>query len=73
MTWTSEVGRQSGAHYKLVWEELLKAKEMGMKYFDFEGVFDPRWPQKKWIGFTEFKRRFGGKLVQFPGGFSRWM
>lgn len=73
MTWTSESGRHSGAHYKLVWEEILKAKEAGLKLFDFEGVFDPRWPQKKWKGFTEFKRRFGGKLVQFPGGFFRWL
>jgi len=73
MTWTSEAGRRSGAHYKLVWEEMLRAKKSGMKYFDFEGVFDPRWPQKKWIGFTDFKRRFGGKLVRFPGGYSRWL
>lgn len=73
MTWTSELGRLSGAHYKLVWEEMLEAKRRGMKNFDFEGVFDPRWPQKKWKGFTEFKRRFGGKLVQFPGGFFRWL
>ena len=73
MTWTSEAGRKSGAHYKLVWDEMLRAKKMGLKYWDFEGVFDPRWPQKRWKGFTEFKRRFGGKLVQFPGGFFRWL
>ena len=73
MTWTSDLGRNSGAHYKLVWEEMLLAKKRGVKYFDFEGVFDARWPQKKWHGFTEFKRRFGGKLVQFPGGYFRWL
>jgi len=72
-TWTSEVGRHSGAHYKLVWEEMLVAKKAELKYFDFEGIFDPRWPQKRWKGFTEFKRRFGGKLVCFPGGFFRWL
>ncbi len=73
MTWTSEAGRSSGAHYKLVWNEMLVAKKMGAKYFDFEGIFDPRWPQKRWHGFTEFKRRFGGKEKRFPGGFSRWL
>lgn len=72
-TWTNDQGRKSGAHYKLVWEEMLRAKEAGMKYFDFEGVYDPRWPQKKWLGFTEFKRRFGGKLVRYPGSFTRWL
>jgi len=72
-TWTSEAGRKSGAHYKLVWEEMKRAKLSGLKYFDFEGVYDSRWPQKKWLGFTDFKRRFGGKLVRFPGGFFRWL
>lgn len=72
-TWTSDAGRKSGAHYKLVWEEMLVAKKEGLKLFDFEGIFDPRWPQKRWLGFTEFKRRFGGKLVRFPGGFFRWL
>lgn len=72
-TWTSEAGRKSGAHYKLVWEEILRAKKEGLKYFDFEGVYDERWPQKKWKGFTEFKRRFGGELVRFPGGYFRWL
>jgi hypothetical protein len=68
-TWTNEAGRKSGAHYKLVWEELRRAKKAGLKYFDFEGVYDERWPQKKWKGFTEFKRRFGGKLVHYPGSY----
>lgn len=72
-TWTSEEGRLSGAHYKLVWTEMLKAKREGLKYFDLEGIFDERWPQKRWLGFTEFKRRFGGKMVSFPGSFFRWL
>ncbi len=72
-TWTSGDGRMSGAHYKLVWQEILKAKKEGLKYFDLEGIYDERWPQKRWLGFTEFKRRFGGKEVSFPGSFFRWL
>lgn len=72
-TWTSEEGRVSGAHYKLVWEEILRAKESGLKYFDLEGIYDERWPQKRWVGFTEFKRRFGGTETAFPGSFFRWL
>jgi len=72
-TWTSEAGRLSGAHYKLVWTEILRAKREGIRYFDLEGIYDERWPQKRWIGFTEFKRRFGGKLITFPGSFFRWL
>lgn len=72
-TWTNDLGRKSGAHYKLVWEEMLRAKKEGLKYFDFEGVFDERWPQKKWKGFTDFKRRFGGELKRYPGSYFRWL
>ncbi|PIP86227.1 hypothetical protein COT86_01970 [Candidatus Collierbacteria bacterium CG10_big_fil_rev_8_21_14_0_10_43_36] len=72
-TWTSNQGRISGAHYKLVWEEILRAKSSGIKFFDLEGIFDERWPQKRWLGFTEFKRRFGGGLVSFPGSYFRWL
>ncbi len=72
-TWTSEEGRKSGAHYKLVWEEILRAKKEGLNFFDLEGIYDPRWPQKRWFGFTEFKRRFGGEVVEFPGSYFRWL
>ena len=72
-TWTSDEGRKSGAHYKLVWDEILRAKSRGIKFFDLEGVFDERWPQKRWLGFTEFKRRFGGELVSFPGSYFKWL
>ena len=71
-TWTSELGRKSGAHYKLVWEEMLRAKKMGKKYFDFEGIYDPEFPINKWKGFTEFKKKFGGEVVTRPGCFTRW-
>lgn len=71
-TWTSDLGRRSGAHYKLVWEEILRAKKDKLSWFDLEGTYDERWPQKRWRGFTEFKRRFGGELVKFPGSFYRW-
>lgn len=72
-SWTSEAGRESGAHYKLVWEEFLRSKKKRLSFFDFEGIYDSRWPQKKWLGFTEFKKKFGGKEVTFPGCFFRWL
>ena len=71
-TWTSSLGRESGAHYKLVWEEMLRAKAVGKRYFDFEGIFDEEFPIKKWRGFTEFKKKFGGEVVHHPGCYTRW-
>lgn len=71
-SFTSEEGRVSGAHFKLVWEVMLMTKKKGKKFLDLEGIYDPRWPQKKWIGFTQFKKKFGGKEVTYPGCFHRW-
>lgn len=71
-TWTNKEGRKLGAHYKLVWEAILDAKNEGLSYFDFEGVEDSRFPRKSWAGFSEFKKKFGGKEVLFPGCFGRW-
>jgi hypothetical protein len=71
-TWTSELGRQSGGHYKLVWDTMMWAKKIGKKYYDFEGIFDPAYPIKKWIGFTEFKKKFGGWVETHPGCYIHW-
>ncbi len=72
-TWTSEEGRKKGAHYHLVWKVILECKKKGLKWFDFEGILDERWPQKKWAGFSEFKKKFGGKVVSYPGSFTEWL
>lgn len=72
-SFTSNEGRLTGAHYFLVWKVMLLGKLRGLKYFDFEGIYDKRWPQKKWLGFTEFKHKFGGYEVIYPGCFSRWL
>ena len=71
-TFTSNKGRQVGAHYQLVWEVMLNSKRDGYTYFDFEGVVDKRWPLKRWLGFSEFKRKFGGEIVSYPGSFVKW-
>jgi hypothetical protein len=71
-TWTSEEGREKGAHYHLVWRVMLECKRKGLRWFDFEGILDERWPQKKWSGFSEFKKKFGGKVVSCPGSYTKW-
>ncbi len=54
--------RQLMAPHLLQWQAVLKAKEMGLKYYDFYGI-----DQKKWPGVTRFKKGFGGKEVNYPG------
>ena len=58
--------------YSVVWELMKEAKKRGCKTWDWEGVYDERWPDKGWKGFTHFKKGFGGEEVEFPGSFTRW-
>lgn len=62
------------ANYLLVWEALKLAKKEGLKLFDFEGLFDPRFPKerKSWQKFSEFKKRFHGTLIEYPPPYIKW-
>lgn len=66
---TSPQGRKEFAQYKLVWEGILWAKKKKAKIFDFEGIYDERFPLKNWKGFSHFKKSFGGKEVEYPGAY----
>jgi lipid II:glycine glycyltransferase (peptidoglycan interpeptide bridge formation enzyme) len=68
---TSGEGRKELAQYKVVLEGIKWAKNRGAKIFDFEGIYDERFPNKNWKGFTHFKKSFGGIEVEYPGTFAR--
>ena len=61
-------GYQLLANYFLVWEGLKLAQKKGMKVFDFETLYDARFPKenKSWKGYSEFKKRFHGTLIEYP-------
>ena len=69
---TNSEGRTSLSQYSLLYYGILWAKKNGNKIFDFEGIYDPRFPNKSWLGFTHFKRSFGGYEVEYPGCYSRF-
>ena len=58
--------------YLVIWECIKEAKKKGCTTWDWEGIFDTRWPNKGWQGFTHFKKSFGGYEVSFPGSFIKW-
>ncbi len=64
---TNSEGRTSLSQYSLLHQGILWAKRQNCKIFDFEGVFDERFPNKDWLGFTHFKKSFGGYEVIYPG------
>lgn len=68
---TNDVGRQSKSQYNIVWEGIKWSKDVGATNIDFEGVYDDRFPNKSWLGFTHFKKSFGGNVTQYPGAFTK--
>lgn len=69
---TNKEGRSSLSQYSLLHQGILWAKKMGCKVFDFEGIYDSRFPNKSWLGFSHFKGSFGGKEVLYPGCYTKF-
>ncbi len=63
----TDQGKKLLAPTLLVWEAMKLSKKMGCTKFDFEGIFDERFPENKsWLGFTHFKEGFRGEEVLYP-------
>jgi len=69
---TNKEGRTSLSQYSLLYSGILWAKKQGVKVFDFEGIYDDRFPNKSWLGFTHFKKSFGGTEILYPGCFTKF-
>ncbi len=65
-------GRKLSAPYLVVWEAIKLAKRKNCEVFDFEGIYDERFPQKSWLGFSHFKKSFGGKEIEYPESFTKF-
>ncbi len=66
-------GTKQNLPYLVVWKAMQEAKKRKCKIWDFEGIYDQRWPNKGWKGFSHFKKSFGGEEVEFPGSFTKWL
>ena len=67
----SNEGRSTLSMASLLYQGILWGKEMGCKTFDFEGIYDERFPNKSWLGFTRFKKSFGGYEVLYSGTYTK--
>lgn len=65
---STPAGRKQSAPTMVVWEVMKFAKGKYCRFFDFEGIYDPRYHKytRKWLGFTRFKQGFGGQEKVFP-------
>jgi len=65
---SSKEGQDLYASYFLLWETIRGLKAGKVKHLDLAGVYDPRFHRatQSWRGFTAFKRKFGGKEIEYP-------
>jgi lipid II:glycine glycyltransferase (peptidoglycan interpeptide bridge formation enzyme) len=59
---------KSKGGYQLINEAFKYFKSQGVKVYDFEGLSDERDPTtyQDWIGYTNFKLKFGNKIFTYP-------
>lgn len=58
--------------YSLMWESIKLSKEAGCRILDLDGIYDPRSRAPTlWKGLTKFKKKFGGREVEFAGSFTK--
>ncbi len=69
---SKKAGKENNLPYLVVWEAMKEAKKRGVKVWDFNGLYDERYPDKRWKGFSFFKSRFGGVELQFAGTYTKW-
>lgn len=71
---TSEEGTNNKSGYELLWQAIMYFKKKGFTYLDLEGKDDYRigTTQTLWGGFSHFKEKFGGIVVEYPLPMSRF-
>lgn len=73
-TGITDRGYELLANYLLVWQGIKWAKKKGIKVFDFESIYDSRYPNqnKRWLGYTQFKKRFHGEIISYPPSYAKY-
>jgi lipid II:glycine glycyltransferase (peptidoglycan interpeptide bridge formation enzyme) len=54
------------APYLVQWMAIKEAKKRGCRYYDFLGIAPDGAVNHAWGGVTEFKKKFGGRVVNYP-------
>ena len=58
--------RNMMAPYLIQWTAIKEAKKRGCKFYDFLGIAPENAKNHPWSGVTDFKKKFGGKVAEYP-------
>lgn len=64
---TDEEHRKLMAGTIILIQMIMDAKDEGAKVFDFWGITTSEDPKHPWYGFTQYKKSFGGRQVDYAG------
>lgn len=66
---SADTDKDKMAPYLLHWQIIKDAKAQGFKWYDFWGISQDENKPDSWLGFTRFKRQFGGERFDFIGSY----
>lgn len=66
---SSNEQRQRMPNYLLQWEAIRWARQQGAQQYDFWGIPQTDAEEEAMVGVYRFKRGWGGRVVEFPGGY----
>ncbi len=71
---TNKDGRKYYASYLQMRDLINYLKKSGIEFLDLEGIYDERFPNftKNWMGFSFFKKKFGGEVIKFPAPYIKF-
>jgi lipid II:glycine glycyltransferase (peptidoglycan interpeptide bridge formation enzyme) len=71
---TTELGKHTRVGFVQMWESIKFFKNLGYKKLDLDGIYDSRFHNftKSWIGFTDFKKKFGGEIIKYPNPYNKY-
>ena len=71
---TTEIGAKDKSGYVQMWESIKYFKNLNIKVLNLDGIFDTRYKDSlyKWKGFSDFKLKFGGKLIIYPDSYTKF-
>lgn len=62
---SSSEHRNTMAPYLLHYKAMIDAKDLGYKWYDFFGIAPENQPNHPWAKVTDFKKKFGGKIINY--------
>ncbi|HZO71590.1 MAG TPA: peptidoglycan bridge formation glycyltransferase FemA/FemB family protein [Ktedonobacteraceae bacterium] len=68
---SSNEQRQLMPNYLLQWEAIRWSRQQGARLYDFWGIPDTDAEDEAMAGVYRFKRGWGGRVAQFPGGYEQ--